>query len=195
MIRPLPLLVLRQRFGVHGKHLGYEDDDRSVFCAGTLQECWETQTKLERAVQRQNAAGHGPFWAGRRYLSSAPASSPAASRSGELPRSSASPRAPRRRPADWGASHKPWLQFVLRKPQWNRGRTGSEPTLRIQSTAVDTGSHWLQMALRSTLGSECRRSLDISFSPRELTTFSTFSLSLLTQTERLRTFASRGTVL
>lgn len=58
---------------------------------------------------------------------------------------------------------------------------GQDTGQRIQRTAQDTGNHWLQMAERRTLGSEWRKSLAITFSPSDVTTLSTFSLSLVTE--------------
>lgn len=50
--------------------------------------------------------------------------------------------------------------------------------LRIQRTASDIGSHWLQMAFRWTFGSVCRDSRAPILNPKEVTIFSIFSLSL-----------------
>lgn len=52
---------------------------------------------------------------------------------------------------------------------------------RIPSTACEMGSHWVQMALRCTLGSECRESRGRMDRPSEFTILLIFSLSLETK--------------
>lgn len=65
--------------------------------------------------------------------------------------------------------------------------TGKDAGERILRIVWDKGNHWLQIADRRTLGSEWRESLAITFTPSDVTTLSTFSLSLVTQTQNKKT--------